>query len=297
MITNEAVNRAIDYILQHVDEELTLEDVAEYCHFSKFYFSRLFREQTGESVYAFIRRTRLEQSAFRLKTEKDRPVTQIGADYGYSPSNYSSAFRLHYHKSPVDFRRSSGRDSMEHPFFHREKYRMETFGECSAKITIEEIPDCYVIYERRFGSYESLSRSWNEFIEKYREYITADTRFLERTWDDPAVTDPDGCLYDIGMSVSESCPLANRMLIPGGRCIVYHFKGQAKHIYAAYQTIFLVWLPRTSYELDNHRGMFDIYHVVERDPMAPAGQPEKGDARHPAAGLYMELDICLPLKE
>ena len=75
MITNESVNQAIDYILRHMEEDVTLDDVAEYCHFSKYYFSRLFKEQTGESVYAFIRRLRLEQSAFRLKTEQERRIT------------------------------------------------------------------------------------------------------------------------------------------------------------------------------------------------------------------------------
>lgn len=64
MITNEAVNHAIDYILQHTEEDVTLEDVADHCHFSKYYFSRLFKKQTGESIYAFIKRVRLEQSAF-----------------------------------------------------------------------------------------------------------------------------------------------------------------------------------------------------------------------------------------
>lgn len=88
MITNEAVNQAIDYILKHIEEEITLGDVAGHCHFSKFYFSRLFKEQTGESVYGFIKRVKLEQSAFRLKTEQGRQITEIGADYGYSPSNF-----------------------------------------------------------------------------------------------------------------------------------------------------------------------------------------------------------------
>lgn len=33
MITNEAVNQAIDYILLHIEEDITLEEVADYCHF------------------------------------------------------------------------------------------------------------------------------------------------------------------------------------------------------------------------------------------------------------------------
>lgn len=48
MITSEAVNRAIDYILEHIEEDLSLERVAACCHFSKYYFSRLFKAQTGE---------------------------------------------------------------------------------------------------------------------------------------------------------------------------------------------------------------------------------------------------------
>lgn len=279
MITSETVNRAIDYILQNIEEEISLEDVAEHCHFSRFYFSRLFKAQTNESVYAFIKRVRLEQSAFRLKTEQERSITEIGADYGYSSSNYSSAFRQHYCMKPVDFRKNSYKESMEHPFFHQEKWQVESFEECDSKISIQEIPDYHVVYERRFGSYERLSRDWKRFVEKYQDYITEETKFLERTHNDPAVTDSENCLYDIGFSVDEDCPLKNKVLMPGAKCIVYHFRGHAKYIYAAYQTIFLVWLPYTSYELDPHKSMFDIYHIVDTDTM------------------YMELDICLPIKD
>lgn len=277
IITNETVNQAIDFILEHAGEEVTLGDVARHCHFSKYYFGRLFKAQTGESVYAFIKRVKLEQSAFCLKTQQRRPITEIGADYGYSSSNYSSAFKLHYHMSPIAFRRSSYGKSMSHPFFHHEKWQVENFEECNDKITIERVPDYYVIYERRFGSYESLSADWDGFHRKYQDYMTDRTMFLERTWDDPAVTQADNCLYDICMSVSENCPLDNTAWIRGGKCIVYHFKGHAKHIYAAYQTIFLVWMPETSYQLDDSRSIFDIYHKVDCDTM------------------YMELDICLPV--
>ena len=49
-------------------------------------------------------------------------------------------------------------------------------------------------------------------------------------------------------------------------------------IYAAYQTLFLVWLPGIRRELDSGRSLFDIYHKIDCDIM------------------YMELDICLPVK-
>lgn len=295
------INHAIDYILQHINEELSVDDVAAHCHFSKYYFSRMFKEATEESVYAFIRRLKLEQSAFRLKVEPDRTVTDIGCEFGYSPSNYSWMFRQRYQTNPVNFRRNVEQATVEHAFMHIDTaggnvaegtlsdiYRgdspvpdrydgLERFEECDRKITIENLPDYFVLYERRIGSYHDLSGQWSDFMEKYREFVTADTQFLERTFDDPVITNANGCLYDICMSVDRSVPLENTCIIKGGKCAVYPYKGLGKYIYAAYQTIFTVWLPRTPYELD-YRSGFDIYHMVDS---------ESG---------YMEMDICMPLK-
>ena len=276
-ISNEVINRAIDYILLHINEEkLSIEDVAAHCHFSQFYFSRMFKAETGESIYAFIKRMKLEQSAFRLKTEPGRTVTDIGYDFGYSPSNYSSAFRQQYQMNPMSFRKSIYKRTLRHPFFHKKEDELESFEECNRKIVIREVPDFFVLYERRIGNYHDLCIDWNGFMEKYQGYITDQTLFLERTFDDPSITNVDGCIYDICMTVDPGCNLENTCVIQGGKCAVYPFKGPAKHIYAAYQVIFQKWLPRTGYELDSRCG-FDIYHKVDCDSM------------------YMELDICLPI--
>lgn len=277
-ITNETINHAIDYILLHINEELSLGDVAAYCHFSKYYFSRMFKAQTGESVYAFIKRLKLEQSAFRLKVEPGRTVTDIGYDFGYSPSNYSWVFRQQYQTNPIEFRRESYLRSVRHPFFHDKEGGMGTFEECGGKIQIREIPDFTVLYERRIGNYHDLKGDWDDFVEKHRDFITDRTRFLERTFDDPSITDMDACIYDIGMTVDPGCKLENTCIIRGGLCAVYPFRGLAKHIYAAYQTIFHIWLPKSGYELDGRCG-FDIYHKVDKGSM------------------YMELDICLPVRK
>lgn len=281
MTTDRIIDQGIDYILRHRRERIHVEDVARHCHFSKFYFCRLFKARTGESVYGFIKRVRLEESAFRLKVEKERSITEIGADMGLSSSNYSSAFRQHYHMAPAAFRRRVRQASMAHPFFHHEEWQVESFADCSRKITVEQVPDYTVRYERHFGSYEELSRDWERFIQGHRAQITGETCFFERTYDDPAVTETDRCLSDICMSVGEADVGADACtcILQGGRCAVYHFQGHFKHIYAAYQTLFLVWLPGSPYELDTDRSLFDRYHVVDSDRM------------------YTELDICLPVRE
>lgn len=94
MIENQIINSAINYIFTHADEELSVENVADYCGYSKFYLERLFKAETGESIYSFIKRCKIELSAFRLKVEKDRSITEIGGDYGYSASNYAVLFKI-----------------------------------------------------------------------------------------------------------------------------------------------------------------------------------------------------------
>lgn len=100
IIKKSLINKSIEYILQHIDEEISIEDVANYCNFSKYHFSRMFKAETGISLYSFIKRIKMDQSAVSLKVEKDKTITDIGINYGYSSSNYSSAFSKQYSICP-----------------------------------------------------------------------------------------------------------------------------------------------------------------------------------------------------
>lgn len=277
MISNEYVNRAIDYILDHMGENISVEEVADYCHFSKFYFSRMFKMVTGESIYAFIKRVKLEQSAFRLKVERSRSITDISSDYGYSSSNYSSVFKQHHNTSPIEFRRNILHNSLEHPFYKHQNRNFESYEECNSKITIKTLDDYCVLYERCIGNYKDLSSNWEIFTNKYKQYITDETTFFERTYDDPSITDVDTCLYDIYMSIDKKIELENKCVLKGGKFAVYNFKGYVQQLYFAYQSIFNVWLPKSGYTVDERYG-YDIYRVVD------------------CPSMYMEIDICIPIK-
>ena len=277
MIANESVNRAIDYILNNITKDISVDEVAKHCNFSRYYFSRMFKMATGESIYKFIKRLKMEQSAFRLKVERSRSVTDICTEYGYSSSNYSSTFKQHHDMSPAEFRRSIVEASMENPIFGDADIQLESFAVCNEKFTIEILNDYRVIYERRIGSYGDLSSDWGAFQEKYKAYITDDTIFLERTYDDPSITDINECLYDICMSVPNECDLPNTDIIKGGKFAIYHFKGLVEQIYSAYQSIFNVWLPQCGYEIDDRYG-FEIYRKID------------------CTIMHMEIDLCIPIE-
>lgn len=276
-ITNELVSHSIDYIMQHLDEEITIEDVANYCHFSKYYFSRVFKAETGESIYAFIKRLKLEQSAVRLKIEKGRSITDIGFDYGYSPSNYSSVFRKHHSISPAKFRKGVNTDTVLHPFYPDKHTRFKSFEEYDGQISVRDLEDFFVIYERHIGNYIDLGNDWLGFTEKYKDFMTEDTLLIERSYDDPSITSVEQCLYDICMTVDKDCSLDNVTTIHGGKFAVYRFEGLVQEIFGAFQGIFNIWLPHSSYEMDERYGL-DIYRAVDREKM------------------YVVMDLCIPVK-
>jgi AraC family transcriptional regulator len=279
MISNPIINQIIDYILAHIEDDISLDEITKVSGYSKYYLLHMFKSQTGEGIYEFIKRLKLEQSAFRLKVEKDKSITEIGEEYGYSASNYSSAFKQHHNTTPVKFRKDIMNKTFSHPFFHMEAELIESFEECSKKISIAHLPDYFVIFERRKGNYHDLGMDWSSFIEKTKKYFSEDSVYIERTFDDPSITNPDECLYDICLSVDKNLnlPNENTCVIPGGKFAIYHFEGSPKQIYGAYQSMFTIWLPKSGCQIDE-RYSYDIYRKVDCDQN------------------FMIIDICIPVK-
>lgn len=50
MITSDLVKKSIDYIMQHIDESISIEEVADYFHFSKYHFSRVFKAEIQKPI-------------------------------------------------------------------------------------------------------------------------------------------------------------------------------------------------------------------------------------------------------
>lgn len=277
MFENELVSKAIDYIVENLNEKISIEDVADYCHLSKYYFSRVFKAETGESVYAFIKRLKMEQSAIEMKLGKEKTITDIGVTYGYSSSNYSSAFKKHHHISPAEFRKTVNTNCAPHPFILDKLAEFQSFEEYNQRIQITELDDFVVIYERYLGNYLDLGKNFCEFTEKYKNYLKEDTLLIDRFFDDPSITNVSQCLYDICMSVDENCLLENVMTLQGGKFAVYRFDGLIPDIYEALQGIFNIWLPNSRYEMDERYGL-DIYRRMDRD------------------NQHVIIDLCIPIK-
>lgn len=279
MEASETINKAIDFIRTNLENKISVDDVADFCGYSKFYFCRVFKQTTGESIHSFIKRLRIEQIAFKLRTEPHRTISDICIDYGISSANFTAAFKDEKKMQPYIYRKTVDSQALGHPFFHMTdgKNVFETFEECSRKISIERLPDFHVVYERFIGSYSCMKDQWCGFTEKYRDFIDEKTVFLDRTFDDPVLNDENRCMYDLAFIAPEGSDFKNTCVFEGGKFAVYHFKGWKQDIFAAYQNMFSVWFPETGKIIDNRYG-FNIYRKID------------------GKTLFMEIDLCIPIK-
>lgn len=279
-IRRAVINKAISFIFDNLEEEITVEDVARHCGYSKYHLMRIFKEDTDETLYQFIKRVRLERSAWRLKVERNKSVAEIGVDYGYSSSNFATAFKKHLNISPADFRKKSEQLVEQSSFSHG--ISIDEMEKWEKRITVEELDSFLVVYERKKGNYHDLPEEWCKFQNKYACLSSADTIYMELTIDDPSITDENSCMYELCQTISPDHPalkadsgiLTHRF--EGGKYAVYHYKGFPQLLFMVYQEIFCRWLSKTGNQLDE-RPIIDIYRNVREDG-------------------YMEIDICFPLK-
>lgn len=100
-----AVQRMQDYIEEHLEQEITLADLAGASLFSPWHSYRLFREYLGLSPAEYIRRLRLSRSALRLRDENCR-VTDVAFDLGFgSVDGYTRAFCREFGCNPGQYAR------------------------------------------------------------------------------------------------------------------------------------------------------------------------------------------------
>ncbi len=92
-----------EYLLAHLDQAVTLTELAQLCELSPTQFQRRFKVSTGLTPYAWFARLRLEQAMVLLK--QGLSGTEVAHQIGfYDQAHFSKAFKRAYGVSPSQIR-------------------------------------------------------------------------------------------------------------------------------------------------------------------------------------------------
>ncbi len=299
------VNRVIDHIREHLGEALTLAALARVATFSPFHFHRLFHAITGETLFGFIHRQRVEKAAGALLSGRDRSVLEVALDHGFSSAaTFARAFRSRFGMSATQWRgggaerwrqrqgrqRNPGKQ-VRNDGKARARRRADTprkrAKEAPMSVHVTQIPTYRVAYMRYVGPYgpNGIPKLWERFNDWMR------TRGLDGSHsikigighDDPSITEHEKCRYDACVVVPadfDGDKWVNVMEVPGGTYAVSAFSGTAHEIEGAWESLYRTWLPGSGYEPDD-RPCIEVYR----------GNP----AVEGCAGAF-RCDLCVPVR-
>ena len=252
------INKVLDYIDQHLAESLKLDDLADVANFSKFHFHRIFNAFIGETVYDYIQRLRIENTAARLLTNSNNSITEIAYDAGFSSvSVYSRSFKKVMNCTPTEYRDNNPNpynknsnnctqdsnisiDKAEQmPYFRSTVSlsiirRAEMFEKQDVKMEVKQLPATTVAYVRYIGPYAGDSKLFEGLYQKLfawagpRQLINfPETKCLCVYHDDPSVTEPAKLRTSVCISVPEDTKVdgdIGLMTLQGGSYAVSRFE-------------------------------------------------------------------------
>lgn len=94
------------YIHEHLADDVSLQAIADYVHFHPVYLSKLYKQETGDSLSDYIHRIRMEKAVYLLR-HTDAKMYEIAEQIGYESTYFNKVFKKQFHITPQEFRGDS----------------------------------------------------------------------------------------------------------------------------------------------------------------------------------------------
>ena len=254
----KAVNKAIDYINNHLFETPDVKQLSLIANISKYHFHRIFKSIIGENIGEYINRIRLEYIAEYLQMTRYN-LDEIALKTGYGTKHaLSKAFKKHFGVTPSAFR-SQDKDPCN--FFERNQREI-----IQLTPDIREIDSKRVVYIRiidQYGAPEAYRIAWQKLglFAKEHKLIKSSTEFLGLSFDNPTITLPKNCRFYACFTIDEDIkPQGSFGIqhIEGGLYAIFTLKGPYSGLLDMYYNIYMEWLPKSNYKL-RKGGAFEKY--------------------------------------
>jgi len=300
------INKVMDYIIAHLDDDLSLERLAREANFSVSHFHRIFQKVTGETVNQYIRRIRVEFSANKLVKNPKLSITEIAYSMGFSSSacfarefqRYFGMSASHYRdkelsekgkigktKSKIGKAKDSHGKEMSVSFEDNNKNNILRRKIMKFSAKVKEMPEMNVVYIRHRGPYDQIG----DAIHKIMKWCTArdlirfpETKIISVYHDDPSITEKEKLNADACITVPPGTKTEGEVgtyVVPGGKFAVASVEIAVDEFGEAWDKLVGEWIPEHGYQSDERL----CYEICMNDPK-----------EHPE-GKFI-VDICEPVK-
>ena len=267
-----------DYIYAHLDDDLSLDRLADVSGFSPYHWHRIYRAVRGETAAQTVRRLRLERAATML-AQNAWPLERIARRAGFTSTDaFSRAFQRAYDRTPGRFRSDRAGGPNGTGGSRRPAVIPDAESPTPYPVRVEERPERRLAVAEHRGSYMGIGRAFARVVDRMglRKPMVA---IYE---DDPDAV-PEAALRAVAGAVvgpeAEVPEDLETRVVPAGRYAVMRYTGPYSSMHAAYLWLYGQWLPASGWEPRDHP-------VIEEYLTDPATTP-------PAQAA---TDILLPLR-
>ncbi|MGE0078996.1 MAG: GyrI-like domain-containing protein [Bacteroidales bacterium] len=294
------INKVVDYIENNLDNDLSLEKLAEVANFSPYHFHRIFSVFMSETLSDFIKRIRVEKAASMLLTDQNRSISEVAAICGYnSLSVFCRNFKDRFKTSAQEFRNSWEIENSKNSQTNSKTDKLITTSskyvcdvnssktrrfKMKKNVEIKEMPAMNVIYCRHVGQFNQIGKAYDKLFRwaGARGLLQfPETKGITYYHDDPKVTNIEKLRQSACITVKKDVKTEGeigKMTIPGGKYFVSHFEINEMEFQDAWDSTCL-WLSESGYQ-PTDESPYELYHNNHEE------HPEK----------KFIVDICIPVK-
>lgn len=272
LIHSQIANDMMDYINNHIDTDINIDELALEFKISKFHFHRIFKEQMGANIYETIKSIRLQKASNLLITNKHSTITKIANMCGYSSqTSFLRAFKERFEQTPKQWRKGGYKD-----------YSNKILSICKTVSLIGEDYSCFeprivktqkkIAYYIREKGYGTKSK---QIWQKMKAWIyTNEITEYEQIGiyhDNPIITKHSDCYYVAAVVPYGKVNLDNTNLpsfeIHSTLCACFNFEGEYSDILKLIQWVYHYWLPNSGYEATTIPSytIFDNNHFLDEE--------------------------------
>ncbi|MEA1915469.1 MAG: AraC family transcriptional regulator [Campylobacterota bacterium] len=246
-------NNLMNYINNHIDTDINIDQIAVDYDVSKFHLHRIFKEQMGMNIYETIKSIRLQKASNLLITNRYSTITEIANMCGYSSqTSFIRAFKARFDQTPKYWRNGGYKEYSNKILSSSQTAKLSNadFSDLEPKIVKTKRKTVY--YIRQKGYNRKVMQTW----QKMQAWIyTNEIQQYEQIGvyhDNPIITPLDECYYVACIVPQDNTKLKNTNLpsfeMHEGICATFEVEGKYGDILKLIQWVYHHWLPNSGFE-------------------------------------------------